>query len=112
MQSIELMRKAVHKLPLANFNVLRRIVEHLSVASTHEDVTRMAEKQFSLVFGQTIFTPPESEGVKAIGAGMQYGNRVVEVLLIHVSRLNDLAIFFIVLIFGNSIMLFLKEMLM
>ncbi|CAG8749680.1 12130_t:CDS:2, partial [Acaulospora colombiana] len=60
--------KAVHKLPLAHFNALRRLMEHLSVASTHEDVTRMAEKQFSLVFGQTVFTPPESEGVKAIGA--------------------------------------------
>jgi hypothetical protein len=46
----------------------------------------MAEKQFSLVFGQTILTPSEQGGIKAINAGIQYGNRVVEVMLIHVSN--------------------------
>jgi hypothetical protein len=79
-----MMRNAVSKLPLGHFNVLRRVLEHLTVGSTHEDQTRMAEKQFSLVFGQTILTPPEQGGIKAINAGIQYGNRVVEVMLIHV----------------------------
>jgi hypothetical protein len=49
----------------------------------------MAEKQFSLVFGQTILTPPAQGGIKAINAGIQYGNRVVEIMLNHV-RINDI----------------------
>ncbi|KAG8827526.1 rho GTPase-activating protein [Serendipita sp. 401] len=82
-ESIQAMRQAVAKLPLANYNVLRRIIEHLTVGSTHEDQTRMSEKQFSLVFGQTILTPPEKDGVKGITAGLNFGNRVVEVMLNH-----------------------------
>jgi len=82
-ESIDLMRNAIMKLPSPNFQVLKRVMEHLMIGSTHEDQTRMAEKQFSLVFGQTILTPPEQGGIKAINAGIQYGNRVVEVMLIH-----------------------------
>jgi len=83
-ESIDLMRHAVMKLPPAHYYVLKRVMEHLTIGSTHEDQTRMAEKQFSLVFGQTVLTPPEQGGIKAINAGIQYGNRVVEVMLIHV----------------------------
>ena len=79
------MRQAVVKLPSPNHHVLKRVMEHLTIASTHEDQTRMAEKQFSLVFGQTVLTPPD-QSINAINAGIQYGNRVVEVMLIHVSR--------------------------
>lgn len=79
------MRHAIKRLPVANFNVLRRLLEHLALASTHEDQTRMAEKQFSLVFGQTVLVPPESGGAKAISAGIQYANRVVEIMLNNVS---------------------------
>lgn len=89
-QAIQMMQYAISRLPLAHFNVLRRVLEHLTVGSTHEDQTRMAEKQFSLVFGQTILTPPESGGIRAINAGIQYGNRVVEVMLNHVRHLLSL----------------------
>jgi RhoGAP domain len=82
------MRSAIMKLPSSNLQVLKRVMEHLTIGSTHEDQTRMAEKQFSLVFGQTILTPPEQGGIKAINAGIQYGNRVVEVMLIHVSHFS------------------------
>jgi hypothetical protein len=102
-----MLRNAVSRLPLGHFNVLRRVLEHLTVGSTHEDQTRMAEKQFSLVFGQTILTPPEEGGIKAFNAGIQYGNRVVEIMLIHV-RLNR-AQFTYMLTGLRSIMLFLRE---
>lgn len=103
-----MIRHAISKMPLAHFNVLRRVLEHLTVGSTHEDQTRMAEKQFSLVFGQTILTPPEQGGIKALNAGIQYGNRVVEVMLNHVSADLTYRVKVGVLMPIRSIMLFLK----
>lgn len=81
-ESINRMRHAIMKIPLPHLYVLRRLMEHLTIASTHEDQTRMAEKQFSLVFGQTVLTPPD-QTINAINAGIQYGNRVVELMLIY-----------------------------
>lgn len=94
-------------LPSPNFYALRRVMEHLTIASTHEDQTRMAEKQFSLVFGQTVLTPPD-QSIDAINAGIQYGNRVVEVMLIHVSSCVRLQHTSQLTLHSHSIMLSLK----
>lgn len=80
-ETARLMRQAVLKLPLAHFNVLKRLISHLCEGCEHEDQTRMAEKQFSLVFAQTVLTPPEKDGVKGMNAGFQCGNRIIEFML-------------------------------
>ena len=79
------MRQAVLKLPLAHFNILKRLINHLCDGCEHEEQTRMAEKQFSLVFAQTVLTPPEKDGVKGMNAGFQCGNRIIEFMLHNVS---------------------------
>ena len=73
-----MMQTIIYDLPTANYNVLRCICDHLVQASTHEDITNMAEGNFAICFGQTILAPPDDQAaILATG----YANRFVNLLL-------------------------------
>jgi len=77
-ECIIMIQTVIDDLPIANYNVLRCICDHLVQASTHEDITNMAEGNFAICFGQTILTPPNDHAaIMATG----YANRFVSILL-------------------------------
>lgn len=81
-ECISMIQTVIDELPTANYNVLRYICDHLVQASTHEDITNMAEGNFAICFGQTILTPPDDQAaIMATG----YANRFVNILLNNVS---------------------------
>jgi hypothetical protein len=82
-ECIGMIQTIIDELPNANYSVLRCICDHLVQASTHEDITNMAEGNFAICFGQTILTPPDDQAaIMATG----YANRFVNLLLNNVSR--------------------------
>jgi hypothetical protein len=82
-ECIGMIQAIIDDLPFANYNVLRCICDHLMQASTHEDMTNMAEGNFAICFGQTILTPPDDKSaIMATG----YANRFVNILLNNVSH--------------------------
>lgn len=77
-ECIGMIQTIIYDLPTANYNVLRCICDHLVQASTHEDITNMAEGNFAICFGQTILAPPDDQAaIMATG----YANRFVNLLL-------------------------------
>jgi hypothetical protein len=82
-ECIGMIQTIIDDLPSVNYNVLRCICDHLVQASTHEDITNMAEGNFAICFGQTILTPPDDQAaIMATG----YANRFVNLLLNNVSN--------------------------
>ena len=81
-ECIGMIQAIIYDLPTANYNVLRCICDHLVQASTHEDITNMAEGNFAICFGQTLLAPPDDQAaIMATG----YANRFVNLLLNNVS---------------------------
>lgn len=82
-ECIGMIQIIIDDLPSENYNVLRCICDHLVQASTHEDITNMAEGNFAICFGQTILTPPDDQAaIMATG----FANRFVNLLLHNVSN--------------------------
>ena len=99
-ECIGMIQTIIDDLPSANYNVLRCICDHLVQASTHEDLTNMAEGNFAICFGQTILTPPDDQAaIMATG----YANRFVNLLLNNVSNVVPPALtsFFLLTLFLN-----------
>ena len=88
-ECIGMIQTTIDGLPNANYNVLRYICDHLVQASTHEDITNMAEGNFAICFGQTILKPPDDQAaIMATG----YANRFVNLLLNNVSNVVPLVL--------------------
>lgn len=53
------MRDALKKLPVAHFNCLKYILEHLNRISSHHAINKMNEQNLATVFAPTLIeTPP------------------------------------------------------
>ena len=90
-ECIGMIQIIIDDLPNENYNVLRCICDHLVQASTHEDITNMAEGNFAICFGQTILAPPDDQAaIMATG----FANRFVNLLLHNVSNVVPLALLF------------------
>ncbi|KDQ11994.1 hypothetical protein BOTBODRAFT_176768 [Botryobasidium botryosum FD-172 SS1] len=62
-------RQLVHSLPRANFEILRRLLEHLDKVTDYEEHNQMTAESLAICFGQTLLKPRPSPNAFALGIG-------------------------------------------
>lgn len=74
------LRAAADQMPVPNFNLLRRLVQHLSMVTTHGDQNRMHAVNLAIVFSMSLLPPNASSNVSTDLSSMQ---TVLKLLIIH-----------------------------
>ncbi|KZV85841.1 hypothetical protein EXIGLDRAFT_841188 [Exidia glandulosa HHB12029] len=65
---IESARNLVHGLPRANFDLLRRVVEHLERVTDYEEQNHMTAENLAIVFGPNLIRAPSSNLTSALSS--------------------------------------------
>ncbi|PCH35674.1 hypothetical protein WOLCODRAFT_28060 [Wolfiporia cocos MD-104 SS10] len=81
-------RKVVHSLPDVNFDLLKRIVEHLEKVTDYEENTQMTAESLATVFSPNLIRAPNND-VGLFFANMSAGHRVTKLLIAHFHTIFD-----------------------
>ncbi|XP_065352976.1 rho GTPase-activating protein 26 isoform X7 [Cloeon dipterum] len=84
-QRINDVHNLVHRLPEANFNMLKLLIRHLLNVTSHSDKNLMTVSNVSVCFGPTLLRP-EEETVAAI-MDIKFCNVVVEIMIENFNQL-------------------------
>ncbi|AOW07983.1 hypothetical protein B0I72DRAFT_141923 [Yarrowia lipolytica] len=74
------LRAAADRMPAPNLNLLRRLVQHLSLVTTHGEQNRMHAVNLAIVFSMSLLPPNASANVSTDLSSMQ---TVLKLLIIH-----------------------------
>lgn len=74
------LRAAADRMPEPNLNLLRRLVQHLSLVTTHGEQNRMHAVNLAIVFSMSLLPPNASSNVSTDLSSMQ---TVLKLLIIH-----------------------------
>ncbi|KAF7331838.1 Rho GTPase activating protein 22 [Mycena kentingensis (nom. inval.)] len=81
-------RRAVQDLPQPNFDVLKRIVEHLDRVADLEDSNQMTAESLSIVFSPGLLRPPQ-ENFALVLANMGHAHKLLKALITHFHVIFD-----------------------
>ncbi|CCM03013.1 uncharacterized protein FIBRA_05130 [Fibroporia radiculosa] len=81
-------RKVVHALPGANFDLLKRIVEHLEKVTDYEENNQMTAESLATVFSPNLLRSPNND-ISVFFANMSAGHRVTKLLIAHFHSIFD-----------------------
>ncbi|KAI0700969.1 hypothetical protein C8T65DRAFT_656956 [Cerioporus squamosus] len=81
-------REVVHGLPSANFDLLKRIIEHLEKVTDYEDSNQMTVDSLSTVFSPNLLRSNNSD-VGAFFSNMAAGHRATKMLIAHYHVIFD-----------------------
>ncbi|OBZ69986.1 hypothetical protein A0H81_10131 [Grifola frondosa] len=81
-------RQVVHSLPESNFDLLKRIVEHLEKVTDYEESNQMTAESLATVFSPNLMRSPNND-IGAFFANMGAGHRVTKILIAHFHIIFD-----------------------
>ncbi|KZT03884.1 uncharacterized protein LAESUDRAFT_728564 [Laetiporus sulphureus 93-53] len=81
-------RKAVHALPGSQFDLLKRIVEHLDKVTDYEENNQMTAESLATVFSPNLLRSPNND-ISLFFANMSAGHRVTKLLIAHYHTIFD-----------------------
>ncbi|KAI0919200.1 hypothetical protein AcV5_002181 [Taiwanofungus camphoratus] len=82
-------RKVVHTLPNSNFDLLKRIVEHLEKVTDYEENNQMTAESLATVFSPNLLRAPDND-LGMFFANMSAGHRVTKILIAHFHTIFDM----------------------
>lgn len=74
------LRAAADRMPTPNFNLMRRLVQHLALVTTHGEENRMHAVNLAIVFSMSLLPPNASSNVSTDLSSMQ---TVLKLLILH-----------------------------
>ncbi|KAG5636991.1 hypothetical protein H0H81_006167 [Sphagnurus paluster] len=81
-------RKVVRGLPSGNFNLLRRVSEHLDKVTDYEDQNHMTAEALAIVFSPNLLRSPQND-FSMILANMGHTHKLVKALITHFHVIFD-----------------------
>lgn len=85
------LKDLVHELPKANFDILKRLIEHLEKVTDFEDVNHMYAHNLAIVFGPTLLkAPPGPASFAASMGNLGHAQNVVKNLILQYHWIWDL----------------------
>ncbi|KAF7320799.1 Rho GTPase activating protein 22 [Mycena chlorophos] len=81
-------RKSVHSLPQANFDLLKRMAEHLDRVADLEESNQMTAESLSIVFSPGLLRPPQ-ENFAMVLANMGHAHKLMKALITHFHAIFD-----------------------
>ncbi|KAI0263829.1 hypothetical protein BC834DRAFT_971183 [Gloeopeniophorella convolvens] len=85
---IERIRTVIQALPRYNFDILRRVVEHLDKVTDYEEQNQMTTDALAIVFSPNLLRAPHNDFLM-IMSNMQHTNRLVKALVTHFHTIFD-----------------------
>ncbi|TFY52307.1 hypothetical protein EVG20_g10606 [Dentipellis fragilis] len=85
---LERIRTVVQALPRHNFDLLKRVVEHLDKVTDYEEHNQMGSDALAIVFSPNLLRAPHNDFVM-IMANMSYTNKLVKALITHFHTIFD-----------------------
>jgi len=82
-------RKVVHALPDANFDLLKRVIEHLDKVTDYEENNQMTTESLATVFSPNILRAPNND-IGLFFANMSAGHRATKLLIAHFHTIFDI----------------------
>ncbi|KIK60980.1 hypothetical protein GYMLUDRAFT_43514 [Collybiopsis luxurians FD-317 M1] len=81
-------RKIIHNLPRANFDLLKRISEHLDKVTDFEEQNQMTAEALSIVFSPNLLRAPQNDFLMVL-SNMPFAHKLVKTLITHYHVLFD-----------------------
>ncbi|KAI6046239.1 hypothetical protein EDC04DRAFT_2887920 [Pisolithus marmoratus] len=81
-------RHIVHHLPQANFDLLKRVAEHLDKVTDYEEYNQMTAEALAIVFSPNLLRAPKND-FALILANMGYTHKLVKALITHFHVIFD-----------------------
>ncbi|KAI6043474.1 hypothetical protein EDC04DRAFT_2890865 [Pisolithus marmoratus] len=81
-------RHIVHHLPQANFDLLKRVAEHLDKVTDYEEYNQMTAEALAIVFSPNLLRAPRND-FALILANMGYTHKLVKALITHFHVIFD-----------------------
>jgi len=85
---IERIRTVIQALPRHNFDILRRVVEHLDKVTDYEEHNQMTTDALAIVFSPNLLRAPHNDFLM-IMSNMQHTNKLVKALVTHFHTIFD-----------------------
>ncbi|KAI9507994.1 hypothetical protein F5148DRAFT_1200141 [Russula earlei] len=85
---IERIRTIIQALPRHNFDILRRVVEHLDKVTDYEEHNQMTTDALAIVFSPNLLRAPHNDFLM-IMSNMQHTNKLVKALVTHFHTIFD-----------------------
>lgn len=85
---IERIRTVIQALPRHNFDLLKRVVEHLDKVTDYEEHNQMTTDALAIVFSPNLLRAPHNDFLM-IMSNMQHTNRLVKALVTHFHTIFD-----------------------
>lgn len=85
---LESIRSVVHGLPQANFDLLKRIVEHLDRVTDYEEHNQMTAEALAIVFSPNLLRAPQND-FALILSNMGHTHKLVKALITHFHVIFD-----------------------
>ncbi|KIY53697.1 hypothetical protein FISHEDRAFT_68631 [Fistulina hepatica ATCC 64428] len=82
------LREVVHSLPQANFEIVRRMAEHLDKAADLEEHNNMTPDGLAIVFSPNLLRPPHNDFMVAMN-NIAFSAKVVKALITHYHTIFD-----------------------
>lgn len=76
-------RRVIQELPQANFDILRRVVEHLDRVTDYEEYNHMAAEALAIVFSPNLLRAPQNDFLMIMN-NMGHSQKLVKALITHV----------------------------
>jgi GTPase-activating protein BEM2 len=86
-ERLRVARRVVQSLPQANFDLLKRVAEHLDKVADYEEHNHMTLDSLSIVFSPNLLRAPHDD-ITVILANMGFTHKIVKTLVGHVSFFN------------------------
>ncbi|ESK91434.1 rho gtpase activating protein 22 [Moniliophthora roreri MCA 2997] len=81
-------RNIVHTLPQANFDLLKKISEHLDTVTDYEEHNQMTAEALSIVFSPNLLRAPQNDFLMVL-ANMAHSHKLVKTLITHFHVIFD-----------------------
>ncbi|KAK0471613.1 rho GTPase activating protein 22 [Armillaria novae-zelandiae] len=81
-------QRIVQSLPQANFDLLKRVSEHLDKVTDFEEYNQMTAEALSIVFSPNLLRPPKNDFTMLL-ANMGHTNKLVKALITHFHAIFD-----------------------
>jgi len=85
---IERIRTVIQALPRYNFDILKRVVEHLDRVTDYEEHNQMTTDALAIVFSPNLLRAPHNDFLM-IMSNMQHTNKLVKALVTHFHTIFD-----------------------
>jgi len=100
-QRLQGIRRVIQSLPQPNFDLLRRVSEHLDKVTDYEEHNHMTAEALAIVFSPNLLRAPQNDFVMILN-NMGLSHKLVKALITHVSSLAAVAAFCVLMTLRSS----------